>query len=273
MSRLQRLARAASRTRLHVVAMTSVVLAILAPTAWAQELLLEPVADATLYSEDGDGANGAGEGLFAGRTALGERRRALLRFDLSSLPAGASLQAAELTLTMDRSITGTVPVRVHRALASWGEGSAHAPGEEGAPAPAGTGDATWQWRFHATDAWATPGGDMAAGPSASADIDGTGPYVFTGPGLLADIEAWRSDPAGNHGWFLVADETLAPPSAKRFASRQHADPALRPLLRVAYSVAAPPAPGARQVPAAGWIALLLLLVLVVAAPLRHRSRP
>src|SRR5690606_23584431 len=119
MSRLQRLARAASRTRLHVVAMTSVVLAILAPTAWAQELLLEPVAGATLDSEHGAGANGAGEGLFAGRTALGERRRALLRFDLSSLPAGASLQAAELTLTMDRSITGTVPVRVHRALASW----------------------------------------------------------------------------------------------------------------------------------------------------------
>lgn len=251
----------------------ALLLALPALSAQAQQLTLAPVADTTLYSEDGNGANGAGEGLFTGRTGLGERRRALLRFDLSALPAGATLLSAELELSMDRSIVGAVPVRAHRVLASWGEGSAHAPGQEGIAAPAGTGDATWQWRFHASDAWAAPGGDLAAQPSAETSVAGPGRYTFSGPGLLADIEAWRVDPAANHGWLLLADEQLPAPTAKRFASREHADPALRPLLRIAYGTAGPPpAHPARSIPATGTLALLLLLALLVATALTTLPR-
>lgn len=273
MSQRQRRAGAGTgRHRSMAAAALGTLLALAGTQATAQELLLAPVADATLYSEATDGANGGGDGLFAGRTQNGERRRSLLRFDLSSLPAGATLHSAELVLTMDRSIVGAVPVRLHRATASWGEGSAHAPGEEGIPAPAGTGDATWQWRFHATQPWATPGGDFIQAPSAETSVAGTGPYAFTGPGLLADLQAWRSNPAANHGWLLMTDEVPQVISAKRFASREHPDPTLRPQLRITYSTAAPPSQGARQVPATQWLTLLLLAALVLATT-TTRPRP
>src|SRR5262249_2630179 len=52
------------------------------------------VADATLFAESGDLASGADDGFFAGvngNTGGFAERRALLKFDLSALPAGAEV--------------------------------------------------------------------------------------------------------------------------------------------------------------------------------------
>src|SRR5262249_3832488 len=57
-------------------------------------------SDATLFAESGDSASGADDGFFAGvngNTGGFAERRALLRFDLSALPAGADVTAATLT--------------------------------------------------------------------------------------------------------------------------------------------------------------------------------
>jgi hypothetical protein len=52
--------------------------------------------------------------------------------------------------------------------------------------------------------------------------------------MVADVQSWLDEPSGNHGWCVVGDETTAP-SAKRFDSREHFDPAMRPVLTVDYT--------------------------------------
>jgi hypothetical protein len=88
-----------------------------------------------------------------------------------------------------------------------------------------------------------PGGDFAPPASASQAVAGTGDYVWSGAGLVADVQAWIDAPAENHGWILVADETQPSPSARQFAAREHLDPALRPQLTVTWTE------GGGQVPA------------------------
>lgn len=232
-------------------------LALCAP-AMAATLVLEPVADNAMYSEDGDLANGAGAWIFAGRIARDDLRRALIRFDLSALPSGATVDSAELQLSMSRSIAPELPVTLHRVLASWGEGDSDAGDPGGLGATASDGDATWTLRAKPGLAWTTPGGDFAPAASASTPVAGIGDYAWSGPGLLADIEAWRQDPSANHGWIVIGDETQT--SARRFDSREHPDPDSRPRLVIEYTAAAAPAPisGAVTVPALAWGTLGLL---------------
>ena len=200
-----------------------------------QTLVLSPAKDNTLYeSELGTLSNGAGQFLFAGNTDSGAIRRGLLAFDLSGIPAGATVLTATLTLTMSKSIAGETPVALHALAADWGEGAADAAGEEGVGATAGPGDATWLHTFHDTALWAQPGGDFAAAPSAVTPVGGPGTYAWSSPAVAADVVAWLADPATNFGWALLGDET-ANRTAKRFDSREN-EPASRPRLAITYTV-------------------------------------
>lgn len=205
-------------------------------------VVLEPTADATLYAQSGAIANGAGEFLFSGRILDGSRRRALLRFDVAgAVPAGATVTAATLQLSVTRTTSGEVPMHLHRVLADWGEGASDAgdPGGQGVLAEAG--DATWTLRFYPGDPWSSPGGDYVAEPSATAQV-GADRHAWSGPQLAADVQAWLDAPQQQFGWALVADESLPGPTAKRFASRENSDAAARPLLTIDYAVGAGPAP-------------------------------
>ena len=75
---------------------------LLAGAAHAQQttVSLTAVADNTMYSESGNVSNGAGTFCFTGRTNNGDIRRALVRFDLSSIPAGSTIDSVSLALTM-----------------------------------------------------------------------------------------------------------------------------------------------------------------------------
>ena len=197
---------------------------------------LLPARDNTLYESDlGTISNGAGEHLFAGHTQKGEARRALLAFDLSGIPPGATVLSATLTLTLSKTIAGETPVSLHAVQADWGEGDSDALGDEGAGALAAPGDATWLHAFYDTATWAAPGGDFAAVPSATTAVGGAGVYAWSSPALAADVAAWLADPASNHGWALLGDETAAA-TAKRFDSRESA-PDRRPRLAVTYAAA------------------------------------
>ena len=135
----------------------------------AVQVELTPVADATLFEDNPEFASGAGDFLFVGPIASGSPRRALLRFDLSAIPAGAVIDSASLRFTVDRAAIGSDPgdqARLHRLLAPWGEGSSNA-GTGGAGTTAAIGDATWSHRFFGLPAngqahtfWITPGGDF-----------------------------------------------------------------------------------------------------------------
>ena len=72
-------------------------------TAWADEVILNPVNDNTLYENDqGDLSNGVGVHLFVGTTNGGAIRRALIAFDITSgVPAGSIIAGVSLTLSQD----------------------------------------------------------------------------------------------------------------------------------------------------------------------------
>lgn len=233
---------------------------------------LLPVADTSLYQEDGTVSNGVGPSLFVGRTVEGLRRRALLRFDLGSLPPQALIESATLHLSVDRTIAEVVAVDLFALTGAWGEGPSDAGFPGGLGAPAEPGDATWTFRVFPDQLWNNPGGDTAAVASARFDLDGEGEYVIAATAqMIADLQTWLDQPAANFGWQLRADETQPPPTAKRLGSREHPDPAFWPRLEVTYSGGFM-IPQATAVPGLGSAGTLLLAVLLALAAISRLAR-
>ena len=232
--------------------------------ARAETIRLLPSKDTCIYSfsqiiggvETGylNNSAGAAMGIFVGCNATASPtssnvRRALIAFDLATLPAEAQVQAVTLTLGMDRtSDTQSKGVSLHRLLADWGEGLAGAGGTVGVSGGGGQGspaeqnDATWLYRFW--DAalgvagqpnnplkWGTPGGDFILTASATANV-GIGKnavcqYTWADldpadpdHSLLADVRYWQAHPAENFGWILLGDEFNAS-TARRFQTREN----------------------------------------------------
>ena len=190
--------------------------------------------DNTLYeSATGALSNGAGSKLLASKNGGGLLRRGLVRFDLSAIPAGATIQSATLTL-YNAEVSNSATLSLHRALATWGEGTSLATGNEDAGAASTANDATWIHRFYPGSNWASAGGDFVTTASASATVVGAGSYQWTGAGLLADVQAWVNNTATNAGWVVRGKETGAGNALKRFESRQSTNVANRPRLDVMY---------------------------------------
>lgn len=197
---------------------------------------LAPVADATLYESDGTNefANGSGQQIFCGRTGGNLARRALLRFDPSNvIPAGSVVNNATLTLWLTNTPVGAQTVSLHRLEAVWSEGPTAPGGGEGQGAPATTGDATWFYSTLPSIPWAEVGGTFVAEASASCAVDQLGPYVWESAELTADVQAWVNG-STNNGWLILGKESTFP-TAKRFASREHLEPSLRPVLVVEFT--------------------------------------
>ncbi|MFO7724460.1 MAG: DNRLRE domain-containing protein [Oceanipulchritudo sp.] len=197
-----------------------------------ETVTLEPVRDNTIYSE-GEKSNGQGSYLFTGQNNRGQNRRALLAFDVSSLPGNARIEAATLTLAMNKTITSESSVNLYRLTRDWGEGASDAAAEEGRGISAEEGDATWEQAFYPSDSWSNPGGDFMDEPSASTGVGGTATYAWESEAMVADVQAWIEDPSANHGWILVGNESET--SAKRFESRHAANASSRPVLEVSYT--------------------------------------
>lgn len=219
-----------------------VVACVLVPcaTSVADTQTFVATRDNTIYSE-GPFSNGAGIYMFAGMTAQNNRRRALLTFDLSAIPAGSTITSATLRLHMSRSLGGPYPVSPHRVLADWGSAGSDATANEGMGAPAQTNDATWSHRFYSGTPWTTPGGDFVGAASATELVDGVGAYFWSGAGMVADVQAWVDDASSNFGWILLGEEGFGG-TAKRFNTRENGTASTRPQLTVVWTPV--PAPGA-----------------------------
>jgi len=211
-------------------------------TGGTATLNIPPSKDNTLF-EGATNSNGKGPHVYVGKTADAAGRtlrRAVLRFDLSSIPAQAALTGATLEMTTTLQITQDVDFTLHQLLADWGEGNSNAGEPGGKGIQAQTNDATWIRRFYNTLSWTTPGGDFDPTPSAVRNVGNifTDPKpTWTGAGLLADVEGWRLAPATNFGWILIGDEnpSATSPTAMRFGSRENLTAADRPRLQVSYS--------------------------------------
>jgi len=210
--------------------------------AGAGTVRLEADRDATLIeSADGSRGNGAGPALFAGRTNANVEpiRRALLRFDVAgALPEQAIVESVALTLFLTPSNPDPRILRLHRVQADWGEGPSSSSGGGGAPAE--PGDATWLHTYYESQEWVRPGGQFLGRVSAEMEVAASGAYTWSGTEQLrADVSLWAAAPERNFGWVLLGDETVSQ-TAKNFASREHPDAALRPVLEITYRLPGEP---------------------------------
>jgi hypothetical protein len=194
--------------------------AAMSGTASANSVTVLAGRDNTLF-EDPSGllSSGAGEGIFAGKNSQNLTRRALVFFDVASaVPAGATIDSVELWLNVNSAPNATPqPVSIHRALASWGEGTSASTG--GGGAPASTGDATWLHRFYSDTFWSTPGGDFEPGSSATTTVGVVGLHVWKSTALALDVAGWLATPSANFGWLIRGPENAAS-TVRRFDSRE-----------------------------------------------------
>jgi hypothetical protein len=198
-----------------------------------------PHRDNTLYEDPtGQLSNGQGIYFFAGKTGGNLLRRGLIAFDLTSIPPNATITDASLSMFLSMTAQGDpAAVSLSKVLQDWGEGAsdAGAPGGQGVQAAAG--DATWLHNFYNLGFWATPGGDFSPTISASTTVATVNTaYTWSGSGLIADVQAWVSNPTGNFGWVIRGNEIVTG-SAQRFNSGENSSNP--PQLTVMYRVSAP----------------------------------
>jgi hypothetical protein len=209
----------------------------------ADSVTLFPSADATLIERDPSNSIGAASWISAGTTQNGNSNRALLKFDVAeAIPAGSTITGVGLNLWVTRTPAdgnNDSVFSLRRVLRYWGEGfNADPPSSPGFGLPAQPGDATWLYCFSDTNAWSIPGGlegaDYSAAISASAFIAGvsTQPYFFEAGDLIADVQLWLDNPQANFGWMLKTEDETSRFTARRFGSRELADPSASPQLTI-----------------------------------------
>jgi len=197
-------------------------------------ITLTATKDNSMFSE-GALSNGTGD-LFAGTTASSDLRRALLAFDLGTVPANTRIGSAILQLYLSTPLpapsNSARNTSLNRVTQSWGEAGSFS---SSGGAAAQDGDATWANRFYSSTSpliWDNEGGDYETtilSSSLAIRFAEEGYYGFQGPQMVNDVHAWLAAPATNHGWLIRADEGT-PSTAKRFSSRENATPAKRPTL-------------------------------------------
>ncbi|PLX83220.1 MAG: hypothetical protein C0617_11835 [Desulfuromonas sp.] len=187
-----------------------------------------PIAGQDTYLFDGQPSINFGTGdrvYVSGK--FNRMHHGLLRFDLSGIPAGATIDSAILELNLEGiSSTNTGTVSVHRLTRSWSESQA-------------------TWSIYSTAAfWTSPGGDYDPTPVATTGIDiaALGPRQWDVTPL---VEAWVSGSENNNGLLLTASSEI---DSAKFTSSDGVVDTARPKLAITYSCpcgtdcSAPPPP-------------------------------
>jgi hypothetical protein len=217
-------------------------LASVAPAVQADVLEVKPDADATIFRDSDTPStplsSGAGTGLYAGRTAgrANITQRAFLRFDLSAIPPGSTIDSVQLFLSVTKvpPAPASSTLTLHRVTSGWGEGASTSFGGNG-DSPQ-EGDVTWFSRIHPTVPWTTAGGDFVstALASTSAPTSLTRFSFASNAALVTTVASWINTPSSNFGFILRGNEATAR-STRQFASREDEDTTLRPVLRVTFT--------------------------------------
>lgn len=107
-------------------------------------------------------------------------QRALVQFDLTTVPAGSTVTSAVLKLQATQ-VGGSITIGVYRLLEPWTEGGA-----------------TWDQRSSGTN-WATPGSSYNSTAVASITTNSTGQHSFTVTSL---VQSWVNGSAANYGFMV-----------------------------------------------------------------------
>jgi hypothetical protein len=209
-------------------------------TADAVTVVLDSVADTSLYQAHPD-ANLGATTLVAGINNQNSDSRALIQFDLSSIPAGSVITSVLVTLTVTRQPDPDQHLgpqnsdfSLYTVLRPWGEGT----GSNVTGSLANTGDATWNAAQYGVPngAWTAPGGqigsDFATNPSATSSVAGLGSYIWgSSDQLVSDAQSWLDDPTSNYGWVLIDNSQVLPNpegTARRFSSKEESGGGIPP---------------------------------------------
>lgn len=180
------------------------------------QITLEPVGDA--YIDEGDQDKHFGVGDLAVKPVFS--RRSLLKFDMSTIPTGATINSATLRL-YESSTAGTSPTgrtyRVNPVVGDWFETM------NGNPATAGV---TWTNRDQAGAAWTTAGGDYLASPSATATVPAVGQW------MTWDVTALV---AAGYGNYIIQDTVYSGNNQAFFAAREDSTADRHPQLVIDYT--------------------------------------
>lgn len=217
---------------------------LLCSTTFADTATLNATADTSISSRNPDNSFGGAVHASSGRdgSGLGNPRRALFKFDLSSIPAGSTINAATLKLSVvEIPLSGAVNsnFKLHRMTAGWIEGNKI--GNNGQPA--GAGEATWNNRAHGITAWtsgAGAAGDFIASSSASTPVSGKGLYAWSSPQLANDVQGQLDNPSQSFGWILISDNEIANRTVRGFGTQENNTPTDRPVLEVDFTPPAVP---------------------------------
>ena len=204
-------------------------------TGGADTINLVSTRDVTIYDSSGDLSNGAGPYCFVSKNGMNVNRRALIAFDLASIPPGSTITSATLTLNLSMTGAGSANVSLHRLDVSWGEGTSVPTDNGGDGVAATTNDATWTYRFFDTLPWDVPGGQFVTSDSATLTVGAAGPYSWSSAQMAADVQTWVNNPSLNHGWVLRGNEATTGGS-KRFDTRENINEAFRPRLSVEFTL-------------------------------------
>ena len=217
-----------ARRRLNAFAM--LLFGIFAHNSIAATITVNPVADADIRQFDPNTPHGDEPSVVSGQLGQNdgfEIRRALMRFDVGQVPAGAVINSVTLRVTVVRDPLSAVNsiFEVRRVLQSWTE----------------TG-VCWNSRTSPGTPWQVPGatgaGDSAGNASSAVLVSSTDftDYTFSSTAaLVADVQAWVNDPSVNFGWLLISEDEVSHFTARRFGSRE--DPGHAPVLTVNYTLA------------------------------------
>lgn len=170
---------------------------------------LTPVADTWLNQGSAD-TNYGTAATFSIHDRNNNRRHGLLRFDLTSIPADATVQSATLSLVKNNAVTGTT--NIVAAAASWTE--------------SGTGSATWN----------NMSANIGATSFGSVNVTASGTNnIPLNPAGIAALQSWVNTPVNNFGFGLTTTVAGAPTNFIEFHSKESGTSANHPKLTVVYT--------------------------------------
>ena len=185
--------------------------------------------DTTIFSDSNLDSGGGAAGIFVGNNASGGTRRALIAFDLSSIPVGSVITSAQLTLYVGNAPSGSPnqTIGLYPLTANWGEGTTgssnpNISGGGGGALAVGV-DASWKNAFSPSTPWVTAGGDFSNTASATVGSIGAttnAAYAWSSAGIVSDLQGWLNNPATNFGWILRNVSESGTQTVRAFYSRE-----------------------------------------------------
>lgn len=189
--------------------------------ALATTVTLNPSADTFINSMQGDHNFGTNHSIYVSYSFETVKQRSLIQFDLSSIPANATIASANLSIYMYACTndSGSDLVHIDRTTTAWGEDTAN---------------------------WNNYKKKFSAMQTGQAPCSSVSSYLtYTVTSLVA---GWYDGTYSNYGFYLWGDEN-SPGYNREFASKEN--PTNKPKLVINYMVATQPAgdtssPGTNQ---------------------------